>query len=84
MYYVYLIQCDDGSFYTGATLNLKRRFVEHKTKSGGWHTKLHKATKILYKESYLTKQEALKRERRIKGWRREKKENLIKFGKPVL
>jgi len=78
MYYVYLIQCDDGSFYTGITSNIKRRFVEHTTKSGGWHTKLHKATKLLYTETYSTKLEALKREKQIKGWRREKKLNLMK------
>ena len=69
--------CDDKSIYTGVTNNLDRRFIEHKTKSGGYHTKLHKATKILYKESYKTKQEALKRERQIKGWCREKKLSLV-------
>lgn len=84
MYYVYLIQCNDGSFYTGITSNLERRFKEHKTKSGGWHTKLHKPIKLLYSERYKIKREALSREKQIKGWRREKKMNLIKFGKPVL
>ncbi len=83
MYYVYLIQCDDGSFYTGVTSNLKRRFGEHKTKSGSWHTKLHKPIKLLYTEEYRTKAEALKREKQIKGWRREKKYNLIEFGRPI-
>ena len=82
MYYVYLIQCNDESLYTGVTSNPKRRFNEHRTKSGGLHTKLHKPIKILYSERYQTKQEALKREKQIKGWRREKKLNLIKFGRP--
>lgn len=72
MYYD-LVQCDDGSFYTGVTSNIKRRFTEHKTKSGGWHTKIHKAIKVLYTETYPTKDKALKREKQIKGWRREKK-----------
>jgi len=84
MYYVYLIQCEDGSFYTGITTNVERRFKEHQTKNGGWHTKLHKAIKLLYTEQYPTKHKALKREKQIKGWRREKKLNLIKFGKPVI
>jgi putative endonuclease len=84
MYYVYLIQCEDGSFYTGITANVERRFKEHQTKSGGWYTKLHKVIKLLYTEQYPTKHEALKREKQIKGWRREKKLNLIKFGKPVI
>lgn len=84
MYYLYLILCENNSIYTGVTNNLERRLTEHKTKSGGWHTKLHKATEILYTEKFPTKIEALKREKQIKGWRREKKLNLIKFGKPTL
>lgn len=84
MWYVYLIQCDNGSFYTGVTSDLERRFQEHETPSGSFHTKLHKPIKILYTEEYRTKIEALKREKQIKGWRREKKLNLIKFGKPVI
>lgn len=83
MHHVYLVLCDNNSIYTGVTNNLERRFIEHKTKSGGWYTKLHPATKILYSESFNTRIEALKREKQIKGWRKEKKINLIKFGKPV-
>ena len=84
MHYLYLILCKNGSIYTGVTNNIKRRFSEHKTKSGGWHTKLYPAVELLYTEKFKTKQEALKREKQIKGWRREKKINLIKFGKPII
>jgi putative endonuclease len=84
MHYLYLILCKNESIYTGVTDNLERRFTEHKTKSGGWHTKLYPAIKVLRTEEFETKIEALKREKQIKGWRREKKLNLIKFGKPIL
>ena len=84
MYYLYLILCENNSIYTGVTDNPKRRLVEHKTKSGGWHTKLYPAVKLLRIEKFNTKEEALKREKQIKGWRREKKLNLIKFGKPII
>lgn len=84
MYYLYLILCENNSIYTGVTDNLERRFTEHKTKSGGWHTRLYPAIQVLRTEEFKTKSEALKRERQIKGWRREKKLNLIKFGKPIL
>jgi putative endonuclease len=47
-------------------------------------TQNYTAIKLLYTEQYPTKHEALKREKQIKGWRREKKLNLIKFGKPVI
>ena len=84
MYFVYLILCKDNSIYTGVTDNIERRFNEHSTKSGGWHTKLYPAIKVLRTEEFQTKTEALKREKQIKGWRREKKLNLIKFGKPII
>lgn len=84
MYFIYLVLCNEGSIYTGVTNNPERRFLEHQTKRGGRHTKLHKAIKLLHTEQFPTKREALKREKQIKGWRREKKLNLIKFGKPVL
>ena len=73
MYYVYIIECEGGSLYTGITNDLERRFFEHKTKIGGHYTRSHKVEKILYTEEYLTRGEALKREAEIKGWRREKK-----------
>ncbi|MDP3013327.1 MAG: GIY-YIG nuclease family protein [Candidatus Subteraquimicrobiales bacterium] len=84
MYFVYLIQCEDKSIYTGITSDLERRFNQHKRKKGGAYTQSHTVEKILYTEKFKTKSEALKRESEIKGWRREKKLNLIKFGKPVI
>ena len=77
MYYVYLIQCEDKSIYTGVTNDLERRFLEHKGKIGGHYTHSHKVEKILYTEKYNTRSEALKRETQIKGWRREKKLALV-------
>lgn len=84
MYFVYVILCDDDSLYTGITNNLERRIKEHQTKSGGHYTKSHRSIKLLYHEKFLNKAEAAKREKQIKGWRREKKLNLVKFGKPIL
>ena len=84
MYFVYIILCEDGSLYTGITNNLQRRLKEHQTKSGGHYTTAHKAIKILYSEKLPSKSAVLKREYQIKGWRRDKKLNLIKFGKPII
>ncbi len=84
VWYVYLIECEDDSIYTGITDNLERRLNEHKAGRGGHYTYSHGAIEILYSENFETKSEALKRESQIKGWRREKKLNLIKFGKLVL
>lgn len=84
MYYVYIIKCDDNKFYTGSTSDLTKRYLDHKHGKGGKFTKDRTVVALLYSEIYQTKDEVLKREKQIKGWRREKKENLIKYGKPIL
>ena len=83
MYFVYLIECEDGSIYTGITTDVERRFSEHKNGTGGYFTSSRKVRKILYTEKYPDRSSALKREAEIKGWRREKKLKLIKFGKLI-
>jgi len=84
MWFTYLLLCKDQSIYTGITNNLEERILHHKQGKGGHYTRSHKAKELLYSEQFETKSEALKREDQIKGWRREKKLNLIKFGKPIL
>lgn len=83
MYLVYLIQCKDGTIYAGITTDIKRRFQEHKDGKGGHYTSSRKVVKVLYTENHENRSSALKREAQIKGWRREKKLNLIKSGKPL-
>lgn len=73
MYYVYLIECGDGSVYTGITTNVGRRFREHKAGKGGAYTRAKKAKKILYSERRSNRSSALKREAEIKSWSRIKK-----------
>ncbi len=77
MYYVYLIQCEDKSIYTGITTDLERRFQEHKDKIGGHYTRAHKVEKILYTEKFQNRSEALKRESEIKRMSRNAKLTLI-------
>ncbi|MBI2053078.1 MAG: GIY-YIG nuclease family protein, partial [Candidatus Ryanbacteria bacterium] len=77
MWFVYILQCEDESFYTGMTNNLKQRFSDHRNGKGGHYTRTHTVNKFLYSEGFETKGGALKREAQIKGWRREKKLNLI-------
>lgn len=81
-WFLYIIQCKNGGFYTGVTTDLQRRFQEHKEKRGGRYTRLSKVEKLVYSEKYSNIETALKRERQIKGWRKKKKENLIKYGFP--
>jgi len=83
-WFTYIILCRDGSFYTGTTPNIERRFKEHKEGRGGRYTLIHKPLKIVFLEIFNNKKLALKRERQLKGWSRKKKINLIKkFTMPV-
>ena len=78
MYFVYLIQCSDGSIYTGITTDVERRFGEHKNKKGGHYTSSRGVERIMRTEEFPTKSLALKREAKIKSWSRSKKLYLIK------
>jgi len=82
-YSVYIIECADKSFYIGCTNNLERRLKQHNNSKWGAHyTKIRRPVILKYFESYKALCEARKRESEIKGWRREKKLNLIHFGRP--
>ena len=78
-YFVYLLQCDDGTLYTGITTNLERRLKKHQNKLGGRYTRSRGAQKIVHSEEYPNKSTALRREAEIKGWRREMKLALIEL-----
>ena len=73
MWFVYVLLCEDQSFYTGISNNLEKRFSDHKNGKGGYYTRSHKPIKLIYSEQLPTKSEALKREKQIKGWSRNKK-----------
>lgn len=78
MWFVYILLCNDGSYYIGSTNNLEKRFKDHVDGNGGRYTRSHKPLRIVYKEELATKSEALKREAQLKKLTRVKKEALIK------
>ena len=67
----------------GCTNNIEKRIERHKSGDGAEFTRRNKTDEIVYTEAFETLLETRRREKQIKGWRREKKENLIKFGKPM-
>lgn len=75
--YVYILECFDGTYYTGSTNNLELRIMQHQSGEGANHTKKRLPVKLLYYEEYNRIDEAFSREKQIQGWRREKKEALI-------
>jgi putative endonuclease len=78
MYYVYLLECEDRSVYTGISTNVERRFKEHAVGKGARYTSSKKAKRVLYTEEHPDRSSALKREAQIKRWPREKKLQLVK------
>lgn len=79
MYFVYLLECADGSLYTGVTTDVARRFTEHQQGVGSRYTRAHGAKRIVYVEEPFSRSAALKREAAIKKLSREKK--LVLIGK---
>jgi putative endonuclease len=78
MWYLYILECGNGTYYTGVTGNLKRRFQEHVSGKGGWYTKSSNPKRIVYIEHFDEELKAYDRERQIKGWSKLKKLVLIK------
>lgn len=73
MYFVYLLECEDGSLYTGITTDVARRFAEHQKGIGSRFTRAKKAKRIIYTEQYPSRSAAQKREAAIKKLPRGKK-----------
>jgi putative endonuclease len=77
MYYLYILECKDGTLYTGITTDVERRFGEHKNKKGGHYTSAKEAVRVVYTEEHPNRSAASKREAEIKKWTREKKLELV-------
>jgi putative endonuclease len=82
MFFVYILECADKSLYVGCTNNLEKWIKQHNnSKYGAYYTKIRRPVVLKHSEKFKNLIEARRREREIKGWRREKKLNLIKLGR---
>jgi putative endonuclease len=77
MYFVYILECKDGSLYTGITTDVARRFSEHQAGTASHYTRAHGAVKMVYTEECADRSTASKRESAIKRLSREQKLLLI-------
>lgn len=78
-FYVYILKCADGTYYTGCTNDLSRRLNEHYLgASSTSHTVTRRPVELVWSEEVGTLGEALFHERQIKGWSRARKEALIR------
>jgi putative endonuclease len=74
---MYILECNYGSYYTGSTLNMDKRFYEHQHGEGAEYTKTRLPVKLVYCEYYEIIDYAFYREKQVQGWSRKKKEALI-------
>jgi putative endonuclease len=79
-YYVYLLLCDDGSYYTGYTSNVTLRFEKHKKGWGARYTNMHRPKKVVYVEEFNTRAAAIQREQKIKSLSHRQKHELASTG----
>ena len=83
MAWMYILECCDGSYYVGSTKDLKRRLSQHQDGVGANYPSKRLPVKLVYCEEYDRVDEAFYREKQVQGWRRAKREALIK-GQPEL
>ncbi|BCJ88456.1 GIY-YIG nuclease family protein [Effusibacillus dendaii] len=75
--YVYIVECKDGTLYTGYTVDIKNRIKMHNNGSGAKYTRGRQPVNLRYVEPCFDKSTALKREKQIKKLNRKQKETLI-------
>ncbi|MDD3859635.1 MAG: GIY-YIG nuclease family protein [Bacteroidales bacterium] len=75
--YMYIVECCDGTYYTGSTIDLQRRLEEHNAGEGANYTAKRLPVKLIYFETYQHVSLAFYREKQVQGWSRAKKEALI-------
>lgn len=76
-WYVYILQCNDGSLYTGATNDLEARILNHQSGQGAKYTRSHLPVKLVYSEVQLDRSAAQQREAAIKKLSRAEKLKLL-------
>ena len=76
-FYVYILLCNNGSFYTGYTKDVETRTKQHETGKGARYTKAHKPQKLAYVEEHENRGVAMKREREIKKLSHQQKQALV-------
>jgi putative endonuclease len=76
-WFIYILLCSDGTFYTSITTNLSKRIVEHNSsRKGAKYTRTRRPVTLAYSEEARNRSKAAKREYRIKKLKRKEKEKL--------
>ena len=76
-WYLYILRCGDGTFYTGITTDVEKRLEVHRSGKGAKYTRGRAPLKLVYRENCGSHSDALKRELAVKALTRQEKELLI-------
>ena len=76
-WFVYMLRCSDGSYYVGVASDVTHRLHQHNAGQAVAFTKERRPVELVYEEEWVSNLAARRREKQLKGWRREKKEMLI-------
>lgn len=76
-HWVYVVECSDGTYYTGYTTDVERRLREHNDGTGAKYTQGRAPVTLLHTEQFETQSAAMRREYEIKQLTRSQKERLI-------
>ena len=76
-HYVYVVECSDGTLYTGYTTDVERRVEEHNAGEGAKYTRGRTPVEVVHVEEYATRSDAMSREAEIKKMSRMEKERLV-------
>jgi len=77
MPYLYILECVDGTYYTGSTWHLEIRIAEHNLGLGANYTRKRLPVKLVYAEEFDRIEDAFLREKHIQNWSHKKKKALI-------
>lgn len=76
-YFVYILRCNDNSYYTGITNDIDRRLYEHENGMEPGYTSKRRPVKLVFCEPFEDVNQAIAFEKQVKGWSRKKKEAII-------
>ena len=77
--YLYILRCNDGSYYVGTTRgSLETRISQHNIGYFGGYTATRRPVALVFQQDFARIEDAIAAERQVKGWRRAKKEALIR------
>ena len=83
-WFLYILECRDGSFYTGVTKDIERRLTQHNAGTASRYTRSRRPVVLRYQESHVGRSQALSRECAVKALSRPQKEALVKGTRPCV